>query len=133
MDNQPFRSGQSWDTKFARAFHGVAAGIHGQNSFVVHFLCAALVIGAAIAFQVSQVEWCLLLLCITIVFSAELFNSALEALARAIDENYNAHLAKGLDIASGAVLWAAGGAVAVGLIIFGNRTLGLLVGLSFSP
>ena len=126
MDNNRFKPHRSWCSKFARAFRGVAVGVRGQSSFAVHFTCTALVLGAAVVLRVTLVEWCLLLLCITLVLSAEMFNGALESLARAIDEEYNAHLADGLDVASSAVLLAAGGASTVGVIIFLNRAIELL-------
>ena len=64
----------------------------------------------------------------TIVLAAEMFNSALEAMARAIDTQYNRDLGDALDIASAAVLVCAVGAAAVGLIVFLHRLWFLLEG-----
>jgi len=63
----------------------------------------------------------------TVVLAAEMFNSALEAMARAIDSGWNANLRDALDIGSAAVLVCAGGAATVGLIVFLNR-LGVALG-----
>lgn len=114
---------RSWLKKFADAFHGLALGISGQSSFFVHLPCAALVVVAGIWLRVDRYQWCLLALCIAIVLAAEMFNSALERLAKAIDNRENEHLAAGLNIASAAVLVAAFGAVAVGMLIFVPRLL----------
>ena len=65
-------------------------------------------------------EWCLLLLCITIVLAAEMFNSALESLAKAVADKPDPHVGRALNIGSAAVLIAAIGAATVGAIIFGN-------------
>jgi len=73
---------------------------------------------AAVAFNVSRIEWCLLILCTTVVLAAEMFNTALETLAQAVDENPNPMVGDSLDIASAAVLIAALGAACVGLIVF---------------
>ncbi len=109
---------RSWLKKFADALAGIAAGMRGECSFHVHLPVAAAVIAAAIYFRVTHIEACLLALCITAVLSAELMNSALERLSKAITPDYNDHLRLALNIASGAVLLIALGAVIVGVMIF---------------
>jgi diacylglycerol kinase len=51
------------------------------------------------------------------VIAAELFNSALEALARGLCPDHNPLVGKSLDIASGAVLVLSLTAVAIGLTV----------------
>ncbi|RPI59903.1 MAG: diacylglycerol kinase family protein, partial [Planctomycetaceae bacterium] len=63
----------------------------------------------------------------TVVLSAEMFYSALESMAKAITGQSDPHLGNSLDIGSAAVLIAAIGASAVGLIIFGHR-LAIMLG-----
>jgi len=87
---------------------------------------AIAVIVAAAALHVSLAEWCLLILCITAVLAAELFNTALEHLARQVDRDRNPNIGAALDMASGAVLLAAVGSAIVGVLVFGYR-LGLLL------
>jgi diacylglycerol kinase len=118
---------RSWADKFRDAFRGLKAGVRGQSTFVVHFFAAAAVIVAAAALRVDLREWCLLLLCITVVLVAEMFNSALESMAKAINRQSDPHLGNSLDIAAAAVLAASIGASIVGAIIFANR-LGILLG-----
>ena len=84
-------------------------------------------IAAAAVLRVDLYEWCLLLLCITVVLVAEMFNSALESMAKAITRQSHPHLGNSLDIAAAAVLAASIGAAVVGAIIFGNR-VGILLG-----
>ena len=112
---------RTWKQKFADAFRGLREGARGNNSLAVHFLAALATIAVAAALKMGPVEWCILLLCITGVFAAELFNSALEALARAVTKQTDPHIRDALDIASGAVLAAGLGSVAVGLVLFGHR------------
>ena len=115
-----------WKQKFGDAFRGIREGVRGGSSFVVHFIVAAAVTAAAAALRMHAAEWCILLLCIVGVLAAELFNTALESLARAITEGKNAHIRDALDIASGAVLTAAGGSVVVGFVLFGRHAGHLL-------
>ncbi len=126
MDQLPSTE-HSWPRKFRDAFRGLKAGVRGQSSFFVHFFTAAAVIVAGVVLGVDLVEWCILLLCITIVLTAEMFNSALESMAKAITGESDPHLGNSLDIGSGAVLVASIGAALVGSIIFINR-LGLMLG-----
>jgi diacylglycerol kinase len=124
FDRPPERS---WREKFRDAFRGAELGVRGQSSFFVHLFVAAAVVLAAIVLRVSLIEWCLLALCIAGVLTAEMFNSALESLARAITHQQSPHLGGALDIGSAAVLLASIGAAIVGTIIFLYR-LGLLFG-----
>jgi diacylglycerol kinase len=118
---------RTWYAKFRDAARGLALGIRGQSSFVVHAVAAILVALAGIALQVSLVEACLLALAVAGVMAAELFNTALERLADAVDTEHNPTIGEALDIASAAVLVAALGAAAVGTITLGYR-LGIAIG-----
>jgi len=109
---------RTWIQKFSTAFRGVGVGIRGQRSFYVHLPMGLLVVVMGVLLRVDLMQWCALALCIAIVLAAELFNSALESLAKAIDTNHNPHIADGLDMASGAVLITAIGATTVGAIVF---------------
>ena len=77
---------------FRDAFRGVREGMLGERSFAVHLPMAAAVIAAATFFRVSAVEWLVLILCITLVMTAELLNSALERMAKAVTQERNVHV-----------------------------------------
>jgi diacylglycerol kinase len=112
---------RGWRDKFADAFRGIKAGVHGQSSFFVHFFMAAAVMATALVMELDLAKCCVLLLCITVVLTAEMFNSALESIARSITDRHDPHVGGALDIGSGAVLIASIGAAVVGAIIFGHR------------
>lgn len=109
---------RSWYTMFRDAFRGVREAVLGERSFAIHLPLAASVIAAAAFFRVSAVEWLVLVLCITLVIAAELLNSALERMAKAVTQERNVHIGAALDIAAGAVLVASIGAVVCGLLVF---------------
>jgi diacylglycerol kinase len=96
-------------------------GVRGGTSFRDHSVIAFAVVIAAAGLRMSALEWCVILLCITIVFSAEYFNTALEAMARAVTKETDPHIRDALDVAAGAVLTAAMGSVVVGALVFGHR------------
>jgi diacylglycerol kinase len=111
----PYRS---WLMMFRDAFRGIREGVLGERAFAVHLPMAVAVVAAATFFRVTPTEWLVLILCITLVITAELLNSALERMAKAVTQERNVHVGAALDIAAGAVLLASIGAVICGLIVF---------------
>ena len=103
-----------WYRKFQNAFRGWKLGSTGQSSFLVHLVSTLAIITLAIVLQMTTVQWCLLVLCISSVLTAEFFNSAVERLARVVDDQYNEQVGAALDIAAGAVMVATVGAILVG-------------------
>jgi diacylglycerol kinase len=114
-----------WRHKFGDAFRGIKLGIRGHSSFSVHFFFAALVVAGAMVLRCGLEQWCLLLGCIGMVLTAELFNSALETLFRGLDEPTKQRVWPALDIAAGAVLLASLTAAVIGTAIL-LRQLGLI-------
>lgn len=114
---------RGWPEKFGEAFRGVKLGVRGQASFAVHFFFATLAVLAGVLLECGRVDWCLLALCIGLVLTAELFNSALETLFHGLDTDAKDRLVGVLDIAAGAVLVASVTAVVVGGVVFTHRVL----------
>ena len=89
---------------------------------------AALALTAAVVLRCGLVQWCLLLGCVGLVLTAELFNSALETLFRGLDEATRARVWPCLDIAAGAVLLAGLTAAVVGGLVLAGQ-LAVLLGM----
>jgi diacylglycerol kinase len=120
------RPRRSWRMKIAAAFRGIKLGVRGHSSFFVHFFFAALVVAVAAALGCDLTQWCVLLGCVGLVLTAELFNSCVETLFRGLDEETRSRAWPALDIAAGAVLLASLTASAIGLLVFGSRLLAML-------
>lgn len=112
---------RKWIRKFYLAGRGVIAGIKGQSSFGVHLPMALLVLALAAILRCELWQWCALIICIGLVLAAELANSAIEELAKALCKEHNPGVGKSLDIASGAVLVISIAAACVGITIFASR------------
>jgi diacylglycerol kinase len=112
--------------KLADALRGLKVGIRGHSSFFVHFFFSALVLAAAVMLRCDLEQWCLLLLCIGLVLTSELFNSAVETLFRGLDESTKEKCWRCLDISAGAVLMASVFACVVGAAIFLKQLMALL-------
>jgi diacylglycerol kinase len=128
FQGEPNSRRRTWRDKFRDAFRGVSVGLRGQNSFTVHLLASLGVLVAGLLFRIDLWEWTLLVVCVVIVFVAELLNTSIEWIARAIRQEHDERIGKALDVASAAVLLASFGAVAVGLLIFLPHLIQLLRG-----
>lgn len=103
----------------------MALGIKGQSSFAVHGLCFIAVMGLGWVFWIQPWQWAALVLVSALVLCLELVNSAIEALAVAITQQYSPAIDRALKVASGAVLVAAMFAVVIGAMIFVPRLMAL--------
>ena len=89
----------------------------GQPNARIHLLATLGVVVLGLYFDVSRVEWCVLVLAITAVWCAEGLNTALELLADAAVPARHPLIAKAKDVAAGAVLLTAIGAAVVGVLV----------------
>lgn len=107
-------------TGFIYAFRGLKTGF-GQRNMKFHGLMALIVIIAGLIFQLSKLEWIIVLFLIAAVWAAELINSSLEELANLVRDtnklDYHATTAV-RDLSAAAVLVIALAAAIIGLLIF---------------
>ena len=103
---------------FTYAFHGLRYAFSTQINFKFHTLSAVLVIILGCFLNISFQEWLWIILAISMVLVAELFNTAFEVLVNLISPEYNSKAGIIKDLAAGAVLVTAFFAVIIGLIIF---------------
>ena len=116
-----------WAHRFGYALRGVRVAITRESNFWVYALVSAAVAAAGAWVGISTERWCLLVLCMGFVVVAELFNSAIEHLARAITREVHPEIRDALDVASGAVLLAAIGSAIAGLIVVGPPLVSALL------
>lgn len=115
--NKPFRLIERI-CSFKYAFTGVLTVFKSQHNAWIHAAASIFVIGMGIFFNVSGLEWCMLVLAIMAVWVAESLNTAFEFLADAASPDFHPLVEKAKDVAAGAVLIAATGSAIIGLIIF---------------
>ena len=109
---------RSWPRKFRDAFRGIAVAVSTQTSFWVHLAFVLPVVAAGWWWRIEVWQWCVLVLCMAGVLVAEMLNSSIERMAKAVDVDFNPHLRDALDMGSAAVLLAATASVILGLLIF---------------
>jgi diacylglycerol kinase len=116
---------RTWLGKFADAFRGLFLAVRTESSFAAHLPVAVAAVALAALLRVSLVEWGLVALAIGGVVAAEVFNTAVESLARALDRGPDSRIRDALDAASGAVLVTVLTAIAVGFVVFVPRLVPL--------
>lgn len=110
------------------ALQGLRWGLNEAN-MRIHLLVAGLVVVAGSYFAISLLEWAVLLLCIGVVITAELFNTAIEEMGDAVVAAHQAaydQVGRPKDIAAAAVLVAALIAAAVGTLVLLPHVLVLI-------
>jgi diacylglycerol kinase len=103
---------------FVYAKKGIIAAIADQRNLKVQIGIALITVGAGFYFQITDTEWCVILLTIALVIGLEMMNSAAENLVDLVTREYSALAGKVKDIAAGAVLIASIIAVIIGVLIF---------------
>jgi diacylglycerol kinase len=111
---------------FGHALRGVWAALRSELHLQFHAVSTVLVLGAGYYFGLSKLEWALVALAIAGVWSAELVNTAIETLTNLVSPGYHPLAGKTKDVAAGAVLLAALGALVVGGLVFGPKVWALL-------
>lgn len=103
---------------FAYALQGLALLVRTQPNARLHLLAAVLACVAGGYFGLSRGEWLWITAAIVLVWGAEAFNTALEYLADALHPEQHPGIGRAKDVAAGAVLIAAVGAVVIGMLVF---------------
>ena len=109
---------------FRYAIQGMCTFFKRENNARFHLLAAVVVVLMGLYFRIRTWEWVAVTVCIFTVFSAEVFNTAIEKLCDRLYPERDAVIGTVKDLAAAAVLFAATGAVITGFLIFGRRLLG---------
>jgi len=83
-------------------------------------------VSAGVICKLTVAEWCWIILVIVSVWTAEALNTAFEFLTDVASPNFHPVAGKAKDVAAGAVLITAVGAVIIGALVLGPRVVSLL-------
>lgn len=118
---------QNFSNTFRNARKGVRLTLKSERNLRIHLFIAILVLITAYCFNFSITKFCILLLTISSVVCAEMFNSAIEFSLDAIFHNkYSRMVGMAKDIAAGAVMVVTIIAVMIGVLLFVPPLIGLL-------
>ena len=113
--------------KAIRSFRYAGVGIYSlfryENNARIHLVACILVIIAGVFFQISSIEWMIIVILIGLVWAAEAFNTSIEKLADLVSPDYHPVIKVVKDTAAAGVLILAISAVIVGGVIFIPKAL----------
>lgn len=100
------------------AFRGIIAAVRTERNLRIQIFIGLIVILAAILFNISRLEWLLIVLHIGMVLAFECLNTFVEYLCDLIHPEYSNRIKYIKDVSAGAVLVAVISAIVSGLLIF---------------
>lgn len=103
---------------FLNAWNGIIWGIQTQPNYKIHIALSILTLIAGIYFEISYIEWLVIVAIMILGFVIETINTSIEQLGDAIDSNYNEAIKHAKDSSAGAMLLFSFGAVIIAALIF---------------
>jgi diacylglycerol kinase len=103
---------------FSHAFHGLHTAFIEERNFRIHLLASFLASLLGLLLGLTTTEWLLLIVTMTLVLLAELFNTAIENMLDWLEPNYHESVKTVKDLSAAAVIMAAIMAVLFGCILF---------------
>jgi diacylglycerol kinase len=123
--NKPLTfDGRIRSVKFA--LRGVRTMVASQHNAWIHAAATVVVVAAGVLVGLSASEWAWIVLAIGSVWTAEALNTAFELLTDVASPAFHPLAEKAKDVAAGAVLLAAIGAVVIGGLAFWPKVASLL-------
>jgi diacylglycerol kinase len=104
---------------FGHAFRGWGYVLKTQHNAWIHSIVATLVIIVGLWLGLPPRDWAVLVLAITMVFTAEFINTSIEAVVDLASPVHHPLAKVGKDVGAGAVLISALAAILIGLLILG--------------
>ena len=103
---------------FKHAFDGLIYSFKSTKNLIIDTVIALLVIIAGFIFKVNLTEWAILLICMALVMSLEMVNTAVEEAVNLAMPNIHPIAKISKDVSAGAVLFSAIISAVIGLLIF---------------
>ena len=114
---------------FSYALKGLKYVLNSERNARLHLLLAVLALVASIALRIGLEEWLFVVISISLVFFAEIANTAIENTLDLISQENNQMVKLIKDMMAAGVLVTAIGAVVVAVIIFVPRLILLIEGV----
>lgn len=105
---------------FSHAGRGILVFIKTTHNAWIHLFVLVLAIGFGFYFEITMIEWMMLVLAGGFVLVAEAFNTAIEIDINLTSPEYHPYARDIKDVAAGAVLISAITAGIIGIFIFGH-------------
>jgi diacylglycerol kinase len=122
------RQRSAWRQRLVDAERGVMQGIRGDSAFFVYFFLSSVTIAACVVLGISLIQWTIVILALTLVLSAEMFNQVLKTLLTGFGHAPDDAARNALRMAVAAVFVAITGSVIVIGLILGQAAAEMFAG-----
>ena len=103
---------------FTYAWSGIKELLRTEHNTWIHLFLTIIAVILALVFNIAIGEWTALIICMTMVWTAEIFNTCIEKLLDFISTDRHPQIKNIKDMAAAAVLMASWAAIIIGAIIF---------------
>ncbi len=110
---------------FEHAFRGIGLMVRTQHNAWLHALATVVVFLLGMVYQLTAGEWCWIIIATVAVWTAEALNTAFEFLCDVASPEFHPMVKNAKDVAAGAVLLSAIGAICIGGIVLGPHVVRL--------
>jgi diacylglycerol kinase len=125
----PRHTRPAWRRWLIDVERGLMHGVRGDSIFFVYFFLSSLTIAASLVLRISLLQWTIVILALTVVLSAEMFNQSVKSLFAALGRPADDQTRTALRIGSAAVfVTIAGSVITIGLTL-GKAALEMFRGL----
>lgn len=111
----------AWRQRLVQAERGLAWGLRADSVFFVHFFGISIVLAAGMTFGLELWQWVAIIVALTVVLSAEMFQQALKLLVRGLGTSAGFDATRALSIGTAAVMVACLGSTTVVAVVFASR------------
>ncbi len=111
---------------FKYATEGIIYGLKSARNLKVDLVVSILIIVFGFIFEISSIEWLIVIMCFGLVMSLELVNTAIEEVVNLASPDIHPLAKISKDVAAGAVLLSAIASAVIGLIIFLPKFIDIL-------
>jgi diacylglycerol kinase (ATP) len=126
MDDEATFSVTARVRSFRYALRGLRAMLASQHNAWIHLAATLSALALGLLLEISVLQWCVIVVAMVAVWTCEALNTALEFLCDVASPEFHPLVERAKDVAAGAVLISAIGAVIIGLLVFGPGLVDLL-------
>lgn len=116
---------KKWGIGLSFALNGLKTIIFSERNFKIHLFATLVVIILSAYFQLTRLEWAIILIVIAFVLISEIINSVIESLIDYVKPEIHPQAKIIKDMMAGAVLLTAILSLIIGILIFAPKIISL--------
>lgn len=109
---------KNYKDSFSNAFWGVKYAFTEHPNFRVHLIISLIILVASWYFQITRIEFAILILTVLIGFIVEFLNTSIESVCDLVTTSWNKDIKIAKDVAAGMMVVTACCSIIIALVIF---------------